>query len=293
MGSVYAATDLVTNKHVALKILHARILTRTNLLRMRREAKISRLARSPYICRVFRLEMDAGIPFMVMEHLEGETVRARLRREGPFSAADAIAIVTQLLEGLEAAHGASVLHRDVKPSNLFLTTRPNASPRIKLIDFGLARPMPRPVLLENRIAVEDDSEITQISQITQLTAVDVIPGTPRYLSPEQLLGVRDIDARVDVWAAGLTLLEILCGERRPPADDRELVASVLRAPLPSVAARRRDVPRELDVILSRALAKDRRDRYPSVRAFRTDLLDVWARHRFAGIARARGARSPG
>jgi serine/threonine-protein kinase len=274
MGTVYAATDLLGGGSVAIKCLNGAGLTTTDLRRLARESKMASIAPHEHICRTYQFGIEQGTPFLVMERLVGETVRARLR-QGPFKAGDAIAITLQLLDALTAAHAAGVLHRDVKPSNVFLTTPPGQPPRIKLIDFGLARPLPQ---ASTDLPVLSDEDYT-------ITTTDNIPGTPWYLTPEQLGGARDLDARVDVWAAGLTLVEMLTGRRAQTAAGayEVLAAEILRAPPPVVAGQRHDVPLDLDVVVARALAKDRRDRFPSATAFRQALVEVWARHRARAI----------
>jgi serine/threonine protein kinase len=277
MGTVYGATDLVTGEEVAIKSLNAASYTSVNLRRLRREAEICANTRHEHLCRVYHLGVDNGTPFIVMERLIGETLRKRLRRDGPLPVADAIAIMLQILDALGAAHAMGVLHRDVKPSNVLITTPPGHPPRIKLIDFGLARPL-RPGR-EPRFSADD----------TAITATDIIPGTPQYLTPEQLDGARDLDERVDVWAAALTLVEMLTGAPvfQPTRVHELLVTAILARPAPSVSGDRSDVPADLDVVLAKALAKDRTLRTRSAEELRSAIVDVWARHRALGIARGK------
>lgn len=279
MGTVYAATDAVTKEEVAIKGLNAKAYSAVNLRRLRREANASLAAADPHLCNVYHLGVERGTPFLVMERLFGETLRSRIRREGPLPAADAIAIMLQILDGLSAAHAAGVLHRDVKPSNVFVISPPGQPPKIKLIDFGLAKPMPSSGLRSaTRTHREDES---------QITTTDLIPGTPQYLTPEQLLGERNLDARVDVWAAALTFFEMLTGRRVfPVAWAYEiLISRIMLGPVPAVSALRPDLPAELDAVMATALAKDRECRYASAAAFRTALVEVWSRHRALAIAR--------
>jgi len=274
MGVVYAATDQVTGEELAVKSLNVKAFTTTNLRRMRREARVSLLARGEHLCRVHHMGVERGTPFLVMERLVGESLRERMRRDGRLPPADAISITLQILDGLHGAHAAGVLHRDVKPSNVFVISPPGHPPTIKLIDFGLARPLPA-----RREAREDES---------QITTTDLIPGTPQYLTPEQLRGERDLDARVDVWATALTLAEMLTGKRvfAVALQYDALVSRILHEPIPSITRGRDDLPAELDGVMATALAKDRRDRYPSAASFRDALVGVWARHRAEAIARA-------
>ncbi len=277
MGTVYAAQDLVTGEEVAIKSLNASAYTSANLRRLRREASICASARHENLCRVYHLGVDNGSPFIVMERLVGETLRRRLRRDGPFPAAEAIAIMLQILDALAAAHAIGVLHRDVKPSNVLVTSAPRQNPSVKLIDFGLARPLRTRADVRHH---EDDTSITN---------TDLIPGTPQYLTPEQLAGARDLDERVDVWAAALTFFEMLTGAPLFARSDvyELLFFDILNRGVPPVSSLRRDVPPELDDVFAKALAKDRAARFRSAAEFRAALVDVWARHRALEIARGR------
>jgi serine/threonine-protein kinase len=276
MGTVYEATDLLRNETVAIKALNAASSTPANLKRLRREARICRKANSEHVCRVHCMGIDNGVPFLVMERLRGETVRQRLRREGAFAAADAIAITIAILDALEACHALGMIHRDVKPSNVFLTTAPGAPTRAKLIDFGLARPLPP----SRRVEREEGDEGT-------ITTMDVVPGTPHYLSPEQICGMDELDERVDVWGAAMTLFEMLTGRRvhgQAPIY-AALVHQILFQPIAALSTIRCELPPDLDHVLARALAKDRGQRFKRPADFRTALVAAWAKHRAAGIAR--------
>ena len=202
-------------------------------------------------------------PYFAMPLLEGETVKERLRRSGPLGAVEACAIVGDVLEGLDAAHQAGVVHRDVKPGNVFLPAPPAGAPRGTrprsiLIDFGVAK----------LLAAEG-----------RATTEAAIVGTPRYLAPEQILGGA-VDARTDVYAAGLTLFEMITG--RGPFDAAGPI-DLMRAHLEDPARRLRDfagVSADLDHAVARAVAKSPPQRWPSARAFA------------AVLGRARGRRRP-
>lgn len=205
MGVVHAATELSTGREVAIKALNATAFTTENLRRFRREAQMAASVKHRHLCAVHYLGVEAGTPFIVMDRLVGETLRRRLRETGAMAAADAVTIMLQLLDALSAAHSAGVLHRDIKPANIFITAPRGEPPAIKLIDFGLAKLIPTTAW---RPRPEAPSE-----ELSAITATDVIPGTPFYLAPEQVAGSRDLDGRVDVWAAGLTFYEMLTGQR--------------------------------------------------------------------------------
>jgi eukaryotic-like serine/threonine-protein kinase len=188
-----------------------------------------------------------GRPFFVMPLLEGETARDRLRRRGRIAPALAAGLVIEVLDGLDAAHQGGVVHRDVKPANLFLPARraPAQTRRCVLLDFGIAK------LLGAPGAPTTDARII---------------GSPRYLAPEQILGGA-VDARTDVYAAGVTLFEMIAG--RGPFEDGgpvDLMRAHLEAPPPSLRALA-PVSQQLDHAVSRALAKEPARRWPTARVF--------------------------
>jgi serine/threonine-protein kinase len=201
------------------------------------------------------------MPFIVMERLHGEPLRARLSALGAFSLPDAFAITCQLLDALAATHATGVIHRDVKPSNVFMTSPRGQRPRLKLIDFGLAK------LLQA-------NDVHRTGRSGHITAPDNIPGTLHYLAPEQLLGA-PIDQRVDVYAAGLALYEMLSGVRAYSGDTLDsLVRRIVFEPPPAVCELRDDLPAEMDDILAMALAKDPSRRFLTAGAFRRALASV-------------------
>jgi serine/threonine-protein kinase len=211
----------------------------------------------------------AGRPFFVMPLLEGETVRERLRRRGPMAPAVACAIVADALAGLDAAHLAGVVHRDVKPENLFLPERKPGAPlrRCVVLDFGIAKVLGAP---------------------TGRTTGSRVLGTPRYLAPEQILGGR-VDARTDVYAAGITLFEMIAG--RGPFD-AERDVDLMRAHLDATPRGLRElagVSSELAHVVARALARSPARRWPSARAFAAVLERAAAREVEGARARAAAA----
>jgi len=283
MGVVYAALELETGREVALKALSATAFTTENLRRFRREAQTAASVKNRHLCEVHYLGVEAGTPFIVMERLFGETLRRRLTEAGPTSASDAVTIMIQLLEGLAAAHGSGVLHRDIKPANIFITTPRGEPPVVKVIDFGLAKLIPTTSWKPRPEAPPEE--------LSAITTTDVIPGTPFYLAPEQVSGTRDLDGRVDVWAAGLTFHEMLTGRRAYDAPSYvALVSSILLRPLPPLSAFRDDLPEGLDTVLAKAIAKNRADRFPTAAAFRAALVAEWARFRTAGVVRGEQLR---
>lgn len=199
----------------------------------------------------------AGRPFVVMPLLDGQSVRHRLRRRGPFLPASACTIIADVLEGLDAAHRAGVVHRDVKPANVFLRGRApeGKARRAMVLDFGVAK---------------------VASSLDGPTTSSMVVGTPRYLAPEQILSGA-VDARTDVYAAGLTLFEMIAG--RGPFDAEgpiELMRAHLEATPRSLHAFASVLP-ELASAVDRAVAKEPARRWPSALAFAAELRRIAAR----------------
>jgi len=242
MGSVYRALHGPLRREVAVKILTS--AEGTNPERLIREARAASAIQHARVVKVHDVALlDDGTPFLVMELLDGESLDHRLAEQGALSVIDAIDLTMQLLDGLEAVHAQGVVHRDIKPGNVFLLRGEHL--RVKLLDFGLS----------------------SFSNASRLTMTGEIVGTTKYLAPEQARGVQDPDARVDVWATGILLYEMLVG--RTPFEDPSVAATVTNivmeaAPPPS--ASRGDLPKALDRVIEMALAKDRDQRYQSAEA---------------------------
>jgi serine/threonine protein kinase/tetratricopeptide (TPR) repeat protein len=245
MGVVYAAWDEQLNRAVALKTIRGNDSDPAASERLRREARAGARVNHPNICQLYDVGSEAGQFYIAMELLEGESLASKLE-DGPLPLRDAVPIILSALSALEALHTHGLIHRDLKPSNIFLT--PNG---VKLLDFGLA--------LTSDLNDRD----------MRLTIPGTIIGTPRYLSPEQLLGERT-DHRADLFAAGAVLYEMMTGHA---AFDAETVVQVLHAVAyehppgldgpPAVAA--------IDRVIHKALAKRPQDRYASARMMADDL----------------------
>jgi len=242
MGIVFAAEDDSLDRRVAVKMISEPDGPARK--RFWREARAAARVNHPNVCQVYEIGEDAGQLFIAMELLEGESLAERLKR-GPLSAAETRHLAQGMLAALQALHDAGMLHRDLKPSNTFLTSH-----GVKVLDFGLARPLPR--------------ELTEeIHADSQLTRPGVLVGSPRYMAPEQILG-HGIDARTDLFAAGAVLYEAIAGR---PAFLGTSVVEVLSATLheepPALAGDAAIVA--LDRALRRALAKSPSDRPASAR----------------------------
>lgn len=251
MGSVYEAQDSHTGARVALKLIQGE-LTEDALGRFQREVRAAQVIDTPHIVRVLDAgtDPDSGLPFMVMEYLEGEDIMQLLKRLGPLPPDLALRIVAQACLGLEAAHQHRIVHRDMKPANLFLT-RGSARERIvKVLDFGVAK-----------IKMDQASH----EATAGLTRTGSMLGSPLYMSPEQARGHKGIDHRADIWSMGIVLYKLLTG-RTPHQDIDTLgeliitICSQLPAPVQDLAPW---VPAEVAAILHGAVRFDPAERFQS------------------------------
>jgi len=251
MGVVVAARHETLGKPVAVKFLHPKVAALEEPReRFLREARAAVDIRSEHVARVTDVgALDSGAPYMVMEYLEGRDLDDTLAAEGPLHVDEALELVLQACEALAEAHARGLVHRDVKPANLFVTHRADGSPLVKLLDFGISR-----------AAVEENQQ--------RLTATHAVLGTPTYMAPEQLRAARNADARTDVWAIGATLHELLCGA--PPFQGETVTALTVAimedqpTPLGQLVA---GVPEDLEAAVLRCLEKKPERRFPSIAAF--------------------------
>jgi dipeptidyl aminopeptidase/acylaminoacyl peptidase len=248
MGEVYRARDPQLERSVAIKILTAsRSATGLQLERFSREARAVARITHPHICTVHDVGELDGVPFLVMELLEGETLAERLER-GPLAVDRALVFAGQIAAALDAAHTRGVVHRDLKPSNVMLT-----GGGVKLLDFGLAK-------LRD---IENEEALQRSTQTLDLTERGTVLGTVPYMAPEQVEG-RETDARTDIFALGVMLYEMTTG--RPPFEGRSpasLMAAILTSVPPAVSTIRSDVPASIDRVVQRCLAKDPNERWQS------------------------------
>jgi serine/threonine protein kinase len=254
-GVVFEAEDIVLRRHVAIKIPTRPRSFGPSALRFRREARAGASVAHANVCALYDFGLlPDGAPFIVMERLVGETLAARLAREGTLPLRLAIQLMQQVLAGLAAAHVRGIVHRDMKPGNIFLTKLSQSVPRAQILDFGSS------ALIGPEPAEEDVTEL--------LTAYGTAVGTPYYMSPEQVCGDRDFDPRADIFACGVILYEATVGRR--PFDGQNLKETfrrIMRAsPVPASSVNP-DLPPILDEVLARAMVANRERRYPSAAAF--------------------------
>src|SRR5277367_952700 len=257
MGVVYEAEDLKLGRHVALKFLPENLTGDPRTLeRFTREARAASQLNHPNICTIHSIEDNNGHPFIVMENLDGESMKQAISGHA-MEAEKVLDIGVQVAEALVASHSKNIVHRDIKPANIFLTP----SGQVKVLDFGLAK-------LVHNLGTDDDGADNS------LTAVGVIPGTAVYMSPEQARS-ETVDARSDLFSFGVVLYEMATG-KKPFTGANSLVT--LDAVLHSKPVPPRDlnpkIPVELEGIIGKAMEKDRNHRYQSAAEMRSDLATL-------------------
>jgi TolB-like protein/Tfp pilus assembly protein PilF len=246
MGTVFAAEDESLGRQVALKIITEP--DESARKRFHREARAAAGVNHPNVCQVYEIAEDGGQLFLAMELLSGEPLSERIIR-GSLPVAEAVSLGDGMLSALEALHGTGIMHRDLKPSNVFLTPH-----GVKLLDFGLARDMPR-------------SLTRSIETGTQLTEPGLLVGTPRYMAPEQVLG-REVDERTDLFAVAAILYEAVAGR---PAFLGATVVETLSATLHDDPPTLTGEAAALGTVLRRGLAKDPADRPSTASAMKEEL----------------------
>jgi len=256
MGVVYEAEDLKLGRHVALKFLPENLTGDPKTLeRFTREARAASQLNHPNICTIHGIEDNNGHPFIVMEKLEGESLKQHIAGH-PMEVEKVLDVGVQVADALVASHSKGIVHRDIKPANIFLTP----SGQVKVLDFGLAK-------LVHNLGTEDDAGADN-----SLTAVGVIPGTAVYMSPEQARSEM-VDARSDLFSFGVVLYEMATG-KKPFTGANSLVTldAVLHAkPLPPREINPK-VPVELEGIIGKAMEKDRSHRYQNAAEMKSDLV---------------------
>ncbi len=263
MGVVYLAEDLVLGRHVALKFLPEALAEDPEALaRFQREARAASALNHPHICVVHELGEDKGRSFIVMELLDGETLKYRISAE-PLAADEIARLGAQVADALEAAHKAGIVHRDLKPANLFVTRRGDA----KVLDFGLAKMTED---LARRESPSPEAE-TQLAP-EQLTTPGTAIGTIAYMSPEQVRG-EELDPRTDLFSLGVVLYEMATGKQPFAGKTAGAIFDLILHQSPTAPVRiNPDLPDELEHIINKALEKDKALRYQSAADLKTDLL---------------------
>jgi len=277
MGRVFKAEHRATGRIVCVKVMSKADTNDSQYLdRFRREAKLIGALKHPHIVESFGFGEADGIPYLVLEFVQGSDLSQYIKEHGPLSVRSATDVVLQTARGMDYAHRRGVVHRDVKPGNLLA----DASGHVKVLDLGLAR--------LNVVGQTDETDFMTMTQTGQ------VMGTVDFVAPEQAMDARDADARSDIYGLGCTLHYLLTG--RPPysGENDTLVARLVahrECDIPSLRAARKDVPQALDAVFLRMLAKDPSDRYQSMADLAKDLEAVCAAD-FNVAGPAAGVTSP-
>jgi len=246
-ATVYLAQDHKHERKVALKVLHADPTSETGELRFIREIRLLARLQHPNILPLHDSGHVEALLYYVMPYVAGETLRDRINRERHIDIAAACSITREVADALAYAHGQGVIHRDIKPENILLS----AGHPI-LADFGIARAI----------------DLAGVRQLTQTGMGS--PGTPAYMSPEQLMGDRELDGRSDTYSLGCVLFEMLTGTA--PFSGKEGFVKRFTEPPPAASARRKDAPRWIDDVIAKALARDPNDRYQNAHELASALV---------------------
>jgi len=282
MGLVYRAEDIKLGRQVAIKFLPEESATDpTSLGRFEREARSASALENPNICPIYEFGEHEGRPFLVMQLLEGQTLRELIsasdKQEAPFELSTLLNLAIQILDGLDAAHSKGIVHRDIKPANIFITKHGQA----KILDFGLAK-------LTQSEPVDDEPDAVRgaarsnASADLLLSRTGVAMGTAGYMSPEQVRGDK-VDARTDLFSYGLVLYEIATGKRAFAGETGPLLQdAILNETPPPVREVNPAVPAKLERIINNAIEKNVQSRYQTAKEIRADLQKLKAeteRHR--------------
>jgi eukaryotic-like serine/threonine-protein kinase len=259
MGVVYEAEDLKLGRHVALKFIPENLTGDSKSMeRFTREARAASQLNHPNICTIHGIEDNSGHPFIVMEKLEGESLKQCISGH-PLETEKVLDISIQVADALAASHAKGIVHRDIKPANIFLTP----TGQVKVLDFGLAK-------LVHNVGTDSNG----IADENSLTAMGVIPGTAVYMSPEQARS-EDIDFRTDLFSFGVVMYEMATG-KKPFTGKNSLMtldAVLHNKPIPPGELNPK-VPVELEGIIGKAMEKDRKERYQSATQMKADLQQL-------------------
>jgi serine/threonine protein kinase len=268
MATVFKAYHAALDRYVAIKALHPAFMEDPNFLaRFQREARVVAKLEHSNIVPIYDFAEYEGRPYLVMKFIEGETLKAKLVRDG-LQAAEIMGITTAVGQALTYAHDEGILHRDVKPSNVLLAD----DDRIYLADFGLAR-----------IAQAGESTLSG----------DMMLGTPQYISPEQAMGVSELDKRTDIYSFGVMLYEMSVGQVPFSADTPfSIIHDHIYTPLPLPSQINPQVPEPVERVLLKALAKERDDRFPDIQSLVTAFNNVYSEDELADVQPVVGQSAP-
>lgn len=256
MGMVLAARHLGLDEPVAIKVLLPAMMQVPGMVeRFTREARASAKIKNDHVVRVTDVDaLPSGVPYMVMERLDGTDLSEHRKSAGPLPITDAVRYLLETCSAINEAHAMGIIHRDLKPANLFLARRRDGTTMIKVLDFGISK------------AMQSLGEQT-------MTVAGTVLGSPSYMSPEQIAAARDLDGRTDIWSLGVILYQLVTGRVPFPAQGlTELCALVLQTEPRRPSELRPDVPLELEAVVLRCLEKDRARRFSTAGDLATALL---------------------
>lgn len=247
IGLVYVATHLELDEPVALKFMRDEMMHNASIVeRFAQEARAAVKLKSEHVARVLDVGRHGSTPFMVMEMLEGRDMQRMVSEQGPMDVELAVELTVQACEALAEAHGRGIVHRDVKPENLFVVER-DGMLSLKVLDFGISK-----VALGGKLSPVD------------LRSSNEMLGSPYYMSPEQIRATHDVDHRADLWSLGATLFEVLTGRTAFAGNElADLMNAVVTEPHRALHELRPDLPLGLEQVIDRCLAKRREDRFQS------------------------------
>lgn len=251
MSYVYLGEDIATKEQYAIKVLSPSLVKDGNAMaRLRREAALGMRLEHPNVCHIVRLgETEDGVVYVVMPFVQGEILSDRNNRKGQLPLTEVVPFVQQIAAGLQVAHELKIIHRDLKPENIMITKNPDGTDRAVVMDFGLAK------------------ERKAGGELEKLTATGIILGTPEFMSPEQLRG-KPLDPRTDVYSLTLMTYEMLTGKLPfEGKNQQEMMIARLRSDPISIRTRRPDIPEAVDAVLTKGMARNADDRYPTAVEF--------------------------
>jgi serine/threonine protein kinase len=282
-GIVVRAMHLPLERAVAIKFLRTSLASEEIRMRLGREARAIESIESEHVVLVLDVGFLAdGLPYMVMELLDGRDLARVLREDGPLEVEDAVGCMLQVCEALSAAHALGIVHRDLKPANLFLTRDDDGIPHVKVVDFGISKISDPWLLSPNR---------EPRGLFHDMTATTAVLGSPRYMAPEQLRSSKNVDARADLWSVGAVLFQLVTGKYAFDAESNVAASvKVLTGEADDLRALAPHVPAALDAVVRRCLAKEASARWQSAAELAEALRPFASERVLMSLDRLRAAR---